>query len=323
MAEAVKGAANSKLSAIASRELPRAAEWSDAKGNAELKIIPYGSYQALLEDPTIDWVYIALPPSLHHEWILKSLRAGKHVLSEKPLCLNYEQAIEVQLVAKQANRLVVEATAYPYHPRTQAARKIVQSNELGEFRRVTTACSFGDIFHRGPDHRMNAELGGGALLDLGWYCVHATLWMTGLSCVAVQAVAAKEHGVWSHVQVLAELCNGAIAHWDCGFDAAGRKWIEIAGTQASWICDDFLRPWNLEQPRFWVHASAGKARGEVHGANYFQEAALIETCSNVSTDPNTDNIQASYFRESLSIAVETHRVLDAIEKAIRHGRVEL
>jgi predicted dehydrogenase len=323
MADAVRATANSQLIAVASRELSRAAKWSNAKGNADSKITPYGSYQALLDDPAIDWVYNALPPSLHHEWTIQSLNAGKHVLCEKPLCLNHAQAREVQSAARQSSRLVVEATAYPYHPRSQAARNIVRSNELGELRRVTVACSFSEISHRGPDHRMHAELGGGALLDLGWYCVHATLWMTGLSCVAVQAVGAKQHGVWSQVQALAELSNGAVAHWDCGFDAAGRKWIEIAGTQASWICDDFLRPWNLEQPRFWVHASAGKARGEVHGANHFQEVALIETCSNASTEPSTDDFQTSYFRDSLSIAVETHRVLDAVEKSIGHGRVGL
>jgi predicted dehydrogenase len=323
MADAVKAASNNELIAVASRELNRAQEWSLAKGKDDSVIRAFGNYQALLDDPTIDWVYNALPPSLHHEWTLRSLKAGKHVLCEKPLCLDYQQAREIQDASIQTDRLVVEATAYPYHPRTQAAREIVHSNELGELRRITIACSFGEIFHRGPDHRMNAELGGGCLLDLGWYCVHATLWMTGLSCVAVQAVGAKEHGVWSHVQVLAELNNGAIAHWDCGFDAAGRKWIEIAGTQASWICDDFLRPWNLAQPRFWVHASAGKARGEVHGVDCFQEVALIETCSNATLGVAPEDPNLTYFRQSLSIAVETQRILDAIEKEANRGRVEL
>jgi hypothetical protein len=115
----------------------------------------------------------------------------------------------------------------------------------------------------------------------------------------------------------------SLAHWDCGFDAAGRKWIEIAGTQASWICDDFLRPWNLEQPRFWVHASAGQARGEVHGVNHFQEVALIETCSKAKFGVTTGDANSTYFHKSRSIAIETHRILDAIESAVDRGRVEI
>ncbi len=317
MVNAVRVAKNATLVAVASRSVERAKSWlsehypNDASIASAITV--YDGYQALLDDDSIDGVYIALPPNLHHEWTLKSLATGKNVLSEKPLCLNYSEANDIRNAARKADRIVSDATAYPFHPRSTASRAIVRSGELGEIRRVHVACSFSEIFRRGPDHRTDPKLGGGCLLDLGWYCVHTTLWMTGLKCKAVQAVGEKRNGVWNHVQVLAELDNGAVAHWDCGFDAAGRKWMEIAGSEGSWICDDLMRPWNLAQPRFWIHGTGGKARAEIHGTDVFQEAIMIEQFD----DPG--QVQP----DSLSLAVECHRILDAIETSLGGGRVQL
>lgn len=318
MVEAVKAAPSAMLTAVASRTLDRAQAWVSERSTNETRsadsIRAYEGYQSLLDDDSIDCVYLALPPNLHHEWTLKAVAAGKHVLCEKPLCLNHREAVEIQAAATAAERLVADATAYPFHPRSTAARSIVHSGELGELRRVHVACSFSEIFRRGADHRTDPMLGGGCLLDLGWYCVHATLWMTGRQCLAVQAVGEKRNGVWNHVQVLAELENGLIAHWDCGFDAAGRKWMEIAGSESSWICDDFIRPWNPSQPRFWIHASGGKARAEIHGADVFQEVSLVEQFAEPEKVPSS----------SLSLAVDCHRILDAIETSLSGGgRVQL
>jgi predicted dehydrogenase len=171
------------------------------------------------------------------------------------------------------------------------------------------ACTFADAFRRQDEHRTDPKLGGGCLLDLGWYCVAATMWLTGLKVQSVQAIGTKRSGVWESVQALAILSNGAVAHWDCGFDTASRKWIEVAGTEGSWICDDFIRPWDNAKPRYWVHGHAGKSRVESIGENFFQEVAMIDACCHES-----DEWISSQLEEALGI----HRVLDEMAISASH-----
>lgn len=320
MIDAVRQADGACLSGIASRELQRAEVWADQR-RAETKpdddeiVQAYDSYASMLADPSVDWVYIALPPSLHHQWTLAALNAGKHVLCEKPLCLNANESNEVATASKLNQRRLFHATAFPYHPRSAAAKAIIQSGELGAIRRIHVACSFAGILTRGQDHRTDISLGGGCLLDLGWYCVLSTLWFTGLDCIRVRAIGKKRGGVWEQVQVLAEMNNGAISHWDCGFDAAPRRWIEIAGTGASWICDDFLRPLDTAKPRFWIHGQEGKSRTEIVGEGVFQEALMIEACQKASAQ----NAVADSRDQQLDLAIQTHHILDCIERSIESG----
>ncbi len=224
------------MAGIASRQRERAEAWVQARLDDPLSsddevIRVFDNYAALLAASDIDWVYIALPPSLHFEWSRRALEQGKNVLCEKPLCVNARQAEELARLASAKRCFLAHATSFPFHPRSLAMREVLRSNELGELRRVHVACSFGEIMTRGNDHRTDSMLGGGCLLDLGWYCVMATLWFTGLQCRRVRSVGSKHEGVWYQVQTLAELSDGTIAHWDCGFDAAPRRWIEIAGSQ--------------------------------------------------------------------------------------------
>ena len=95
-----------------------------------------------------------------------------------------------------------------------------------------------------------------------------------------------------------------MASWDCGYEATGRKWIEIAGTQASLICDDFLRPWDIEKPRFWVHGSDGKARCEIDGPGIFQEAQMVQSLQRVTLDESL---------EALELAIHTQSILADID----------
>ncbi len=320
MIDAVRQADGACLAGIASRDLVRAEAWAKERSleierDIDESVTAYAGYASMLADPSIDWIYNALPPSLHHPWTLAALNAGKHVLCEKPLCLNAREANELALAARRNQRQLADATAFPYHPRSTAAKAIISSGELGELRRVHVACSFPGILARGHDHRTDTSLGGGSLLDLGWYCVISTLWFTGLDCVRIRAIGSKRGDVWDQVQVLAELNNGATAHWDCGFDAAPRRWIEIAGTEASWICDDFLRPLDNAKPRFWIHGFQGKSRTETVGEGVFQEVQMIEACHNSVSQVHG----SALVQQQLDLAIRTHYILDAIEDSIASG----
>lgn len=263
----------------------------------------------VLESPQIDAVYIALPPSLHCEWTCRALRMGKRVLCEKPLAINEQECRAMIEASRESSTPLIHATGFVHHPRSHAIRACIRSGELGTIHRITVACTFSSVADREKDHRFFHDQGGGCLLDLGWYCVYATLWFTGLRPIDLQSFATRRGsdsgGGWHQVQTLARLEGNAIGVWDCGYDAAGRKWIEIAGSKGSVICDDFLRPWDPEKPRFWVHGQDGKARAETVGEGVQQESWMVH---HAALSP----LHATL--ESLELALATQSILDQIQE---------
>ena len=316
MVEAVR-AAGHEVVMCAGRDLNKLRDWQDRFA------VRYGTtnLHEACKFNQVDAVYVALPPSLHTEFATLALRAGKRVLCEKSLSVNIEQAEQIRQVVRQTKIPLVHATAFPHHPRSDAIRKVILSGELGEICRVSVACSVGGILDR-KDHRSDTSAGGGCLLDLGWYCVYSTLWFTGFRPTQMQSlgtrIQAYPTSAWYQVQTTAKLASvlpatspcphrSLVASWDCGYEAAGRKWMEIAGTQASVICDDFLRPWDVDKPRFWVHGSDGKARCETQGAGVFQESLMVQSLEKISLDESL---------EALSLAIETQGILSQIDASL-------
>lgn len=313
MVEAVRAVPGHEVVLVAGRNRQRLDTWCNQHTVHEST----EDFDECCRSSNVDAIYVALPPSLHDHYVSLGLAAGKVVLCEKPLVVNLHQLQSIQngLDYFNGKAPLYHATAFPFHPRSIAMRDVIRNGELGEIRRITIACSFSHILNRGPDHRTDSRLGGGCLLDLGWYCIFATLWFTGLRPVEWMATGTRlpdnsdgSNGAWLEAQALVRLSNGAVAHWDCGYDAAGRKWMEIAGSKASLICDDFLRPWDTEKPRFWVHGSDGKARSELVGCNVFQEREMIAGCS---PSPTPESL------ESLGLAIETQQLLNKWESQIR------
>ncbi|MFN8439765.1 MAG: Gfo/Idh/MocA family oxidoreductase [Caldilineaceae bacterium] len=152
-----------EVSAIAARSLER------AKAFAQVHQIPkvYDNYQALLDDPTIDVVYNPLPNSLHAEWSIKALRAGKHVLCEKPIASNAQEARQMATVAAETGLVLMEAFHNLYHPLVKRMKEIVKSGELGTIRHIEG--HFCTILRRLDDIRYRWDLAGGATMDLGCY----------------------------------------------------------------------------------------------------------------------------------------------------------
>ena len=162
---AIRASARSELTTVASRSLEKgrayAAEWG----------IPrvLGSYEALLDDPEIDVVYIALPNSLHVDWTIRALAAGKHVLCEKPLALDVADVDRVAAAAARAGRTATEGFMYRHQPLTHAVEAVVRSGRLGMIRGIKGAFTF--PLTREGDVRLDPALGGGSLWDVGCYPV--------------------------------------------------------------------------------------------------------------------------------------------------------
>jgi predicted dehydrogenase len=161
---AMQKCAVSRIDAIASRDLSRAKTTAAKLGIAK----SYGSYEDLLADPSIDAIYNPLPNELHVPWTLKALAAGKHVLCEKPIALNAEEAKQLIAAREKSGKLVAEAFMVRFHPQWRRAREIARSGEIGTPRAIHTFFSYHLL---DPTNIRNIPPGGGGLYDIGCYAV--------------------------------------------------------------------------------------------------------------------------------------------------------
>ncbi len=305
--KAINKSHNAELVAIASRTEERATSWAK-----EHKIpIAYGSYDDLISDPTLDVIYIPLPPSMHAEWTIKAAEQGKHVLCEKPLSANTAEAEEMAKVCKQNAVQLMDGVMWVHHDRTKEMKKHLE--KLGELRRVTTAFTFS--WDKIPYNNIRAkpELAGGSLGDLGYYCIRAILWAFEEIPTQVFATARYINGVDFNLSGILWFEDDRIATMDCGFDTAHRKWFEIAGTTASLVCDDFTVPTSEESSRFWIHGTNNE-KHEI--GKCIQEINMIEHFSNIV-------ISGSLETHWSEITEKTMKICDALRKSAQTEKVVL
>lgn len=171
---AIQTSAFGTVTAIASRS-----QESADKAARELGIEKaYASYEALLADPDIDAIYNPLPNHLHVPWSIKALRAGKHVLCEKPVGLNTDDAKRLLDEAEDHPHLVaMEAFMYRFHPQWRKALELVQQGVIGKVKSVHSQFSYNN--HEPDNIRNKIDMGGGALMDIGCYCISLSRWLFG------------------------------------------------------------------------------------------------------------------------------------------------
>ncbi len=178
---AMQKCAHVEVAAIASRDLSR------AKTAASKLSIPkaYGSYEELLSDPSVDAIYNPLPNHLHVEWSIRAADSGKHVLCEKPAGLNSTEIVSMIAARDRAGVKMAEAFMIRVHPQWLRTREIIQSGEIGELRSMHCVFSF---FNRDAANiRNRPECGGGALMDIGCYPIHASRWIFGTEPLRVSS----------------------------------------------------------------------------------------------------------------------------------------
>lgn len=271
----------------------------------------YDSYQAALDDPEIDAIYMPLPPSMHLEWTTKAAQAGKHILSEKPLARNAAEAKQMIEVCKQHKVVLLDGVMWYHTPRATAMKQVVDSGDLGDVRQMTSVFTFRWDTLPMENLRLHRELGGGSLLDLGWYCVGAGIWMLGETPQKVMAQAQWHNDVDVRMNAFLWFSDNRMLTIECGFDTVRRRWFEVAGTKNNLVCDDFTRPWKPEKPRYWVHDNDGLAKEFVVNHKP-QEECMVEAFCRLIADSNIDH---DWHR--LSLATQT--VCDALDKSARTG----
>jgi xylose dehydrogenase (NAD/NADP) len=232
--------------AIGSRDHARAEAQALALGVPRA----HGSYEALLADPDVEAVYVALPNSLHVEWSLRALAAGRHVLCEKPLSRHPDDVARAFDEAERGGLVLAEGFMWRHHP--QALRLAELAQEIGELRLIRASFSF--LLERTGDLRLQGSLEGGALMDVGCYCLSAARLLAGEPlAVSAQQVRGGD-GVDVRLTALLRLPGDVLATIDCGLDMAARDELEVTGTRGVLWLDD---PWHSRNPAIELRRADG------------------------------------------------------------------
>ena len=297
IAPGIHAAAHATLHAAASRELARAESVRPARA--------YDSYDALLRDPDVDAVYVATHNGLHKELSIAALRAGKHVICEKPLAVNARDCEEMLRVAESSGRLLAEAFMYRHHPQIARAQELVRSGAIGDV--MAVEASFRFPLTNMDDVRMNAEWGGGSLLDVGCYCVSASRLFLGDSPVAVTAMAAMHpvKKVDTSVQGVLDYGSGRYAVISCGFDSGVHQKVVLCGTAGTLELSQPFKSWT-GQPRIAVRVGEREEVMVFEPANTF--ALEVDDLALAIADGRVPVVTADD-------ALANMRVLDALAAA--------
>ena len=304
---ALQAAKNGVVVGIASRTREKADEYAEKHNLPQV----FGSYDALLASPGIDAVYVPLPNSLHYEWTLKALGAGKHVLCEKPLAVTAAECEDIGRVAEEKGLKVLEGFMYRFHPRFELLQKLLGRGVVGDLKFIRVAHSFAA---EGDENiRWFSALGGGALLDTGCYCVNISRMLTGEEPVKVSAFAnyidaADEGRVDTSAAGLMRFPGGATALFDCGVTLERRNLLEITGTEGRLYLDN---PFSLidqdsviEEHHFGQDTVTHEVKGENHFVRmveHFGESVLNGTPLRYSVADAVNNLRAL---EALARAAE-------------------
>ncbi len=262
--------------AVASRTDARAEAYARDHGIERA----HGSYEALLEDPGIDAVYISLPNGLHVDWTLRALEAGKHVLCEKSLSRSPQAVEQVFDRAERDGLIVSEAFMWRHHPQTLKLAELAREGAIGRLRLIRAAFSF-DLaaVHAPDDARLDPELEGGSLMDVGTYCVNAIRLLGGepLRVQAEQALGPT--GVDLCFAATVALPRDVIAHFDSGFALARRGALEVVGEQGALYVSD---PWHPREPGVEIRGPTPADAIECELAPAAQADAYLLELDNVS-----------------------------------------
>jgi predicted dehydrogenase len=290
------------VTAVAARDRGRAEKF--ARKHAIDRV--HDDYDALLADPDIDAIYNPLPNSLHAEWTLRALSAGKHVLCEKPFTSNASEAERVHRAAEQSGRVVMEAFHYRYHPLAQRLRDLVASGELGQPSFIETWMCIPLPLPR--DIRYRLDLAGGATMDTGCYAIHVARTIAGQEPVVVSARAKlASEGVDRAMQAHIRFPSGAVGRINCSLWSW--KVAKIAAVVR--LDGGEIRVINPVVPQFF-HGLKWRKTGGSWTKERFPKKATYAYQLEAFRDAVVD---AKPFITTTAEAVKNMRVVDAIYRA--------
>ncbi|MBI3910078.1 MAG: Gfo/Idh/MocA family oxidoreductase [Armatimonadetes bacterium] len=301
---AIAASRNGTLQAIGTPRPERVREVAERYRIAHV----YQSYEEVLADPVVEAVYNPLPNALHHEWTRRALNAGKHVLCEKPFTLTPAEAAELVDLAHQQGRQLMEAFMYRFHPQQERVRQLLDDDAIGPVRLVRASFTF--VLPPNPQNiRYSRGLGGGALMDVGCYCLNAIRAYAG-EPEAVQATMVLDPETEVDVTTMGQLeCGEALALFDCSYAMAGHIQLEIMGT-----CG------RIEVPRCWLPGEGPATLWLTTGSDTKEIQIPGVDQYQLQVEHFADAIRG---REPLRLppedALQNTRVIEAVRRAATHG----
>jgi predicted dehydrogenase len=308
---------STEVTAIASRSLASA-----QKAAAELNIPKaYGSYEELLADAGLDAVYIPLPNDLHVEWTAKAARAGKHVLCEKPIAMNAEEAETLLPVQQETGVKIAEAFMVKLHPEWMRAQELIAHGRIGELRLVTGTFSY---FNADPNNiRNKPENGGGALMDIGCYQVFAARQLFGAEPTRVLALIDRDPATQIDrlTSFLLDFPNGH-ANFTCSTQLIPYQRVQALGTEGR---IELEIPVNIPPDR------NVKLLLDEHG-DLFGKGIMTELFPPEEGGIDQYSLQGDAFAQAifdntevpvpLTAAIQNMKVIDALFRSAQSGRWE-
>ncbi len=225
-----------EIAAVASRDGAKAQAYAHEHGIER----SHASYEALLDDDAIDAVYISLPNGLHHEWTLKAIEAGKHVLVEKPYSRRPAEVEDAWDAADRAGIVVMEAFMWRHHPQAALARSLVRDGAIGRLRLIRATFSFPLL--ELDNIRMAPDLDGGALMDVGCYCVSGSRLLAGEPEHVFGEQVLGETGVDVDFHGTLRFRDDVVAQFDASFTVPERQRLEAVGDGGTLVLEAPWRP---------------------------------------------------------------------------------
>ncbi len=250
-----------EIAAVGSRDQSTAEHYASEHGIERA----HGSYEALLDDDAVEALYISLPNSMHIEWTIKALEAGKHVLCEKPLSRHAGEVEQAFAVAQGNDRLLMEAFMYRHNPQTKRLKELADAGAVGRVRLIRGAFSF----HTASDSdvRLSTALAGGALMDVGCYCVSGARLLAG----EPERVSAEQVIGGDGVDIVfagtMRFAGDVLAHFDAGLALDSRDELEVVGEEGSLFLDD---PWHCRLPAIELRRPEGTELIELEPADSYR-----------------------------------------------------
>ncbi|WP_347548757.1 Gfo/Idh/MocA family oxidoreductase [Pseudalkalibacillus hwajinpoensis] len=274
----------------------------------------HDSYEAMLEDDSIDAVYIPLPNALHKKWTIEAARKGKHVLCEKPAAITAQDASEMVQVCEENGVTFMEAFMYQFHPQHDLVRDVIASGEIGDVKHMRTNFSF-FIGDKPENIRLNRELGGGSIWDVGCYCIHSARFILNEpKKVYAEAQVPPDVGVDMSAAGIFTFANGVTASFDCSFERQMSNTYEVLGTKGSIKVPFAYRPDAPDAGGFvYVTNSNGETREEV--ADGEQYTLMIDHFA----DCVQNNQQPSYSGEA---TINNLKAIEACYRSIEKNSPE-
>jgi predicted dehydrogenase len=298
-----------KFTAIASRQLEKAQAAARRLGIEKA----YGSYEELLADCDVDAVYLPLPNHLHVPWAIKALKAGKHVLCEKPLGLNAAEAQKLLEASRKFPRLkVMEAFMYRHHPQWQWVKQRVSEGKIGELRTIQSFFSYYNSDSN--DIRNKADTGGGGLMDIGCYCISLSRFIFGAEPRRVCGIREEdpEMKVDRLTSGILEFASGT-STFTCATQLVPYQRVHIFGTKGRIEIEIPFNPPPDRPCKIW------------YGDDTRIEEVILEICNQYTIQGDLFSRAVLEDREvptPLEDAVANMQVIDALVRSVRSGSWE-